>query len=115
MDLYRWEEIEIEKLNPLVSRQVVHSERMTIARISLRQGAVVPEHNHENEQVTMLERGRLRFLMGGDEIYVSAGECLRIPPSLPHSVEALEDSVALDLFAPVREDWIRGDDAYLRR
>ena len=44
-----------------------------------------------------------------------AGEMLEIPPHVPHSVEALEDSVAVDLFAPVREDWRRGADAYLRK
>jgi hypothetical protein len=45
---------------------------------------------------------------------VNAGETVAIPPHAPHMVEALEDSVAVDLFSPIREDWIRGDDAYLR-
>jgi len=40
---------------------------------------------------------------------------MRIPPHVPHSAQALEDSVAVDLFSPIREDWIRGDDAYLRK
>jgi hypothetical protein len=39
---------------------------------------------------------------------------LQITPDVPHSVEALADSLAVDLFSPAREDWIRGDDAYLR-
>ena len=49
-----------------------------------------------------------------EKIVVRAGESLCIPPNVPHSVESLEDSVAVDIFSPVREDWVRGDDAYLR-
>ncbi len=61
----------------------------------------------------MLE-GRLRFVVGDEERVVSAGESVPLPANLPHEVEALEDSVVLDVFSPVREDWRRGEDAYLR-
>jgi len=87
---------------------------MTVARIRLRKGAVVPLHQHVNEQLSMIERGKLRFVVAGEERVLSAGEALTIPPNAPHLVEALEDSLATDLFSPPREDWIRGDDAYLR-
>jgi quercetin dioxygenase-like cupin family protein len=115
MDLYNWARIPEEKLNPLLSRQVIHTPQMTIARIRLARGAVVPLHEHANEQVTMMESGALRFEIAGEEVVVRGGEALRIPPHAPHLVETLEDSVAIDLFTPVREDWIRGDDAYLRK
>ena len=59
--------------------------------------------------------GKKVFFMEGDEVEVNAGEMLNIPPHIPHKVEALEDSVAIDLFAPARDDWQRGDDAYLRQ
>jgi quercetin dioxygenase-like cupin family protein len=77
-------------------------------------GGVVPRHSHENEQVTVLEKGRLKFIFDDREQIIEAGQCLQIPSHAPHRVEVLEDSIALDLFAPVREDWVRGDDAYLR-
>jgi quercetin dioxygenase-like cupin family protein len=115
MALYQWERIEEEQLNPLVSRKVIHTDRMTIARLKLKKGAVVPRHSHENEQVTNLETGVLRFLFDDGEQLLRAGESLTIPSYAPHSVEALEDSLAVDLFAPVREDWRSGDDAYLRQ
>lgn len=115
MNVYRWELIEKEQMNPLVSRQVIHGETMTVARIHLSRGAVVPLHSHPNEQITLLQSGRLRFTIGDEERVIEAGETVQIPPEAPHSVEALEDSLAVDLFCPVREDWIRGDDAYLRR
>ena len=112
--IHEWAGIELEQLNPLVARQALHTERMTVAHLHLRKGALVPRHSHPNEQITMLEKGRLRFRFDAEERTLDAGQMMQIPGGLPHSVEALEDSVALDLFAPVREDWIRGDDAYLR-
>jgi quercetin dioxygenase-like cupin family protein len=115
MKLHRWNEIPVEQLNPLVTRQAVHSDQMTIARLGLKKGAIVPRHHHVNEQVTNLEQGRLRFVFDDGDVVVTAGDSLQIPSNVPHSVEALEDSVAVDLFCPVREDWLRGDDAYLRR
>jgi quercetin dioxygenase-like cupin family protein len=115
MKLHRWSEIPVEPLSPLVTRQVIHSDQMTISRLTLKKGAVVPRHQHVNEQITNLEQGSLRFIFDDDEVLVSAGESLQIRSNAPHRVEALEDSVAVDLFSPVREDWVRGDDAYLRR
>jgi quercetin dioxygenase-like cupin family protein len=114
MSLERWNDIPREQMNDLVTRQVLHCDTMTVSRLELRKGAVVPMHSHPNEQITMIETGALRFELDGKEVVVRAGEMLQIPGRLPHSVIALEDSVAIDLFSPVREDWRRGDDAYLR-
>ncbi len=115
MQVHCWEKIENEKLNPLSSRQVIHGEKMTIARMHLHKGCLVPEHKHHNEQLSMVEQGSLRFNLDGAERVLNAGEVLRIPPNVPHSVTALEDSLVVDLFSPPREDWIRGDDADLRK
>jgi quercetin dioxygenase-like cupin family protein len=114
MLVHRWSDIPREEMNPQFARQVVHTERITIARVFLKAGSVVPRHHHENEQVTVLQSGALRFLHDHGEITIRAGEALQIPPNAPHRVEALEDSEAFDLFAPIRSDWIGGDDAYLR-
>src|SRR6185312_9212777 len=110
MDQYNWDTIPPEDLNPKTVRQAIHTERMTIARLLLRQGAVVPMHRHENEQVTMMQSGALKFIFGGEqggaeqgrEIIVRAGDVLQIPPNVPHMVEALEDSMATDLFSARR-------------
>ncbi len=115
MQRYVWNAIEKEQLNPLFARQVIHSDTMTVAKVFLKKGCVVPEHSHPNEQISMMEEGTLRFVFGNQEVVVRAGETLRIPAHVPHSAEALEDSVATDLFSPPRQDWISGDDAYLRR
>jgi quercetin dioxygenase-like cupin family protein len=114
MQYYNWNLLEEEPLNPLLGRKMIHGENVTVARIRLRKGATVPLHSHANEQISMLESGALRFVIAGEERILREGDALVIPPDAPHMVEALEDSVAVDLFSPRREDWIRGDDAYLR-
>ncbi|MGZ4380510.1 MAG: cupin domain-containing protein [Gaiellaceae bacterium] len=87
---------------------------MTLARIILAKGAVVPSHRHENEQIATVLEGRLRFTVAGEDHELVAGESIPLAANVPHEVEALEDSVVLDVFSPVREDWLRGEDAYLR-
>jgi quercetin dioxygenase-like cupin family protein len=113
--VHRWSDIEREQMNPSFSRQVIHTERITIARVSLSAGSAVQRHQHENEQITILESGELRFIFDDGEAVVRAGECMQIPPNAPHRVEAICDSEGYDLFAPIRSDWLRGDDAYLRK
>jgi quercetin dioxygenase-like cupin family protein len=115
MQHYQWENVPREELNPLLARQVIQSDNMTVARMYLGKGCLVPEHSHHNEQISMFEQGSAKFVVAGEERIMHAGEALRIPPNVPHYVEALEDCVALDLFSPRREDWIRGDDSYLRK
>lgn len=114
MQHYNWNLVEEEQMNPLLTRKVIHGRNVTIARIHLQKYAVVPQHSHPNEQISMVERGLVRFVIAGEEKVLGPGDVLAIPPDVPHLVEALEDSLAVDLFAPPREDWIRGDDAYLR-
>jgi quercetin dioxygenase-like cupin family protein len=105
----------VEQLNPLIDRQFVYGERAMLARIILRKGALVPRHSHENEQITYILEGTLRFTMGdGRIITVGSGGLLVIPSNMPHQAEALEDTVDLDVFTPPRADWIAGTDAYLR-
>jgi quercetin dioxygenase-like cupin family protein len=111
-----FEKIPLEHLNPLIDRQFIYGDRAMLARVLLRKGAIVPEHSHENEQITYILEGALRFTMGnGQVITVRAGEVLIIPSHMPHKAEALEDTVDLDIFTPPRADWIAGTDAYLRK
>jgi unsaturated pyranuronate lyase len=115
MEHRRWDSEPVEQLNDSIGRQMLHTETMTVARIHLAAGAVVPRHQHENEQVANVIAGRLRFVVGEEELLVGAGESIALPANVPHEVTALEDALVIDVFSPVREDWVRGDDAYLRR
>ncbi len=113
--LHRWADIEPEPMNPLVTRQYIVGANTMLARLVLKKGAHVPSHHHFHEQISHVVEGALNFLIDGRQILVRAGEILCIPPHAPHEVFALEDSVALDIFNPPRQDWIDGDDAYLRK
>jgi Uncharacterized conserved protein, contains double-stranded beta-helix domain len=110
-----WERIEEERMNPLVTRKVIHGAQMTVARLRLSKSAKVPEHSHVHEQLSMVESGKLLFVVAGKEFVLGPGDVMPLAPHVPHWVEALEDTVAVDVFSPAREDWIRGDDAYLRK
>jgi unsaturated pyranuronate lyase len=115
---HRWEDIPREKLNDLLERRLVTGERIMLAHVYLKKGCVVPKHAHENEQMTYILEGALRFWLGEDgsrELVVRSGEVLFIPSNLPHKAEALEDTVDLDVFSPPRQDWLDKTDDYLRR
>lgn len=105
----------VEHLNPLIERQYACGEKGMLARLLLRKGCLVPLHHHENEQITYILEGALKFTLEGREIVVRAGEVLVIPPNVPHAAEALEDTLDLDVFTPPRADWLAGTDAYLRK
>src|SRR3954471_7950004 len=114
---YRWDDLEREDLSPLIRRRFITGEQVMIAHVYLTKGAIVPKHEHPNEQITYILEGTLRFWLGEDEhetVDVGAGEVLTIPPHLPHKAEALEDTLDVDVFTPPREDWLSGSDAYLR-
>jgi quercetin dioxygenase-like cupin family protein len=115
MKIHKWGSIPAEQLSATITRQAIHAANITVARIHLVKGAVVPEHRHVSEQITFLQQGKLRFTLDGEVCVLEAGEMLEIPPNVPHSVEVIEESVAVDVFAPLREDWMRGDDAYMRK
>jgi quercetin dioxygenase-like cupin family protein len=110
-----WKAVEVEKLNDLLSRQMISGDNATVSQLLLKRGAVVPRHSHVNEQYSWIMSGKLKFVFDDREIVVGAGEFLLIPPNVPHSAIAEEDTVDVDIFAPRREDWIRKEDSYLRK
>jgi quercetin dioxygenase-like cupin family protein len=76
---------------------------------------VVPLHSDDNEQITWVISGKWRFALEGKSIDVGPNEMISIPANVPHTAEAVETLVAHDIFTPPREDWLKGEDAYLRR
>jgi unsaturated pyranuronate lyase len=115
---YRWKELPAEPMRGTITRRLITSDRMMIAHVYLKKGDEVPQHSHENEQITYILEGVLQFWLGekGErELTVHAGEVLVIPSYLPHRALALEDTLDVDVFNPPRQDWLDGSDAYLRR
>jgi quercetin dioxygenase-like cupin family protein len=115
---YRWEDLPREEVNDRLSRRLITADRIMLAHVYLKKGCVVPKHSHENEQLTYILEGALRFRVGDDgaeEIVVRAGEVLLLPSNLPHEAHALEDTLDVDVFSPPREDWLNKTDSYLRK
>lgn len=110
-----WDDVPLEQLSSTITRRIVTGEKVMSAIVELKKGANVPAHRHESEQITYVLSGALRFTMeDGSVIDVKTGETLVIPSNVEHAAVALEDTVDLDCFSPIRDDWLSGDDAYLR-
>jgi quercetin dioxygenase-like cupin family protein len=115
---YRWNDMPKEAVSETLDRRLITGDRMMLAHVYLKKGCVVPRHSHENEQITYILEGGLRFWIGADEsqvIEVRAGEVLHIPSGVPHKAEALEDTLDVDIFSPPRQDWLDKTDDYLRQ
>lgn len=116
--LYRWDDMPKERVNEGFERRLVTGERVMLAHIYLKKGFVVPRHQHDNEQLTYVVEGALKFWIGEDEsqeLVVNAGEVLHLPSWIWHKAEALADTLDVDIFCPPRADWLNKTDSYLRK
>ena len=111
----RWSEVPLEKVSETLSRKIITGEREMVTQIYMTSGCIVPTHSHESEQITCVLKGALKFTVGGKEVVVREGEVICIPSWLEHSAEALEETVEMDIFSPIRQDWLDKTDGYLRR
>lgn len=115
MEHLTWASVPLEEMSDVISRKVISGEKGMVAQVFLKKDAVVPEHHHESEQITYILEGALKFELEGREVVVRKGEVLVIPSNVPHRAVALEDTLDLDIFAPIRTDWLTKNDSYLRR
>ena len=115
---FRWEDMPKERVTDLLDRRLITGDRMMLAHVYLKKGCIVPRHSLENEQITYILEGALRFWIGEDgaqEIVVRAGEVLTIPSNVVHKAEALEDTLDVDVFSPPRQDWLNHTDSYFHK
>jgi quercetin dioxygenase-like cupin family protein len=100
-----WDHVPVARVAPGIERQVVHGDGLTILRLRLAAGTVLPRHEHPHEQCTTVLAGRLGMALdGGTPVELGAGETLTIPGGLGHEATALTEVLALEVFVPVRED-----------
>ena len=106
---YRWADLPRDRPLNLLERRRVIGERVMLSEVLLQRGCIVPTHAHENEQFCCVLTGRLRFSLGAEgspqrrELEVGSGEVLHLPSGVPHSAEALEQTLVIDVFSPVSE------------
>lgn len=104
--VYRWSELGADRPMALLERRRVIGEKAMLSQVRLQKGCFVPTHAHENEQFACILSGRLRFGIGAEgsperrTVDVGAGEVMHLPSGVPHSAEALEDTLVLDIFSP---------------
>ncbi len=115
MKQYSWETVKQEPMKQGIWRKVISGEKAMLAQVFIAKGAVVPMHQHESEQLSYIVEGALKFELEGREVVVKKGEVLHIPSNVPHMAVALEDTLDLDVFSPIRVDWLTGKDDYLRK
>ena len=102
----RWMDLPVDVPMALLERRRVIGQQAMISHITLKRGFSLPTHAHENEQFSCVLSGKIRFGLGAEgsrdrrEATVGAGEVIHLPSNLPHSAEALEDTVVLDIFSP---------------
>lgn len=115
---YRWDDMPKEKVTELLSRRLITADRMMLTHVYLDKGCIVPQHSHDNEQITYVLEGALHFWIGEhgeEEVTVRSGEVLVIPSNVLHKAEALEYTLDVDIFCPPRQDWLDKTDDYLRK
>jgi quercetin dioxygenase-like cupin family protein len=110
-----WDGVKKEIIHDKFWRKYVTGEKAMVAQLGLSKDCVVPLHHHESEQISVVMQGAVKFALEGQEVVVRAGEVLVIPSHLPHSALALEDSSVIEVFSPIRHDWLSGTDDYLRK
>ena len=115
MSFYSWNKISTEQLTEKLGRKFVYGKKVMLAQIFLKKGCVIASHSHESEQMTYILSGSMRFHLPDKEVTLNEGDVLNIPSGVEHSAVALEDTLDLDAFSPIREDWINRTDDYLRR
>jgi quercetin dioxygenase-like cupin family protein len=103
VSLFRWDELELEKVTEMIARKVVVGDRNTVIQAYLKKGALVPVHTHPSEQLIYVLQGALRATVGEDVITVREGELLQVPSEAPHQVEVLDDTFVLDIRGTERQ------------
>ena len=113
-----WDDVPVEQVTPKMQRKLVYGEKVMVAKMKFKDGFRVPLHHHENEQITSVISGTIRFWFGKNKeqmFDVHAGEVVVIPPNVPHEALMIGDVEETDTWAPVRSDWLDGTDDYLRK
>jgi unsaturated pyranuronate lyase len=102
-----WHDVPAQRISDGIDRQIVVGDKLMMCRLTLQPHVDTPVHAHPHEQMTIVERGRARFTIGGDARIAVAGDVLHFPPNVRHGATMLDEEVVLiDIFTPIREDFL---------
>jgi quercetin dioxygenase-like cupin family protein len=85
---------------------LVHGEKTLMGQFKIAKGSAIPAHSHPHEQTGFMISGKIRFNVEGEVMDVETGDSWCLPGGVEHSAEALEDSIIIEVFSPVREDYL---------
>ena len=104
----RWDEVPFEQIADGIERQMVVGQRLMLCRLRFRPHVVTPVHSHPHEQMTLVEKGRVRFAIGGETRIASAGDVVCFPSGVSHGATILDEEVVLvDIFTPLRVEFLK--------
>ncbi len=115
MEIQTWNDMQWEEVTPELSRKIITGGNEMLAQVLLERGAFVAEHSHPSEQITYILEGALKLWVGDREVVLRSGQVLVIPPDVPHKAVALERTLDLDIFSPIRHDWLNHTDSYFQK
>lgn len=95
-----------QALEGIELKTLAHGEKTLLAEFRLKKGSDLPKHSHPHEQTGYLVSGRLRLAIGEEKFDVEPGDSWCIPGDVEHGAEVFEDTVAVEVFSPVREDYL---------
>lgn len=102
-----WGNVPVERLEEGIERQMIVGNQLMVCRLRFEPFIVTPAHDHPHEQITIVERGRVQFIVGSQERIAQAGDVLHFPSGCWHGATMLDEEVVLiDIFTPVREDFL---------
>ncbi len=113
-----WADVPVEEVTPKMQRKLIYGEKVMIAKMKFKDGFLVPLHSHENEQVTQVLSGTIRFWFGANKeetFDMHAGDTVVIPANVPHEALMIGEVEEIDTWTPIRKDWLDGTDNYLRK
>jgi quercetin dioxygenase-like cupin family protein len=103
----RWDAVPAQRIADGIERQMIVGQRLMICRLTIGPHVDTPTHSHPHEQMTLVEKGRVRFTIGGQAREAVAGDVLHFPPNVVHGATMLDEEVVLiDIFTPIREDFL---------
>jgi quercetin dioxygenase-like cupin family protein len=95
-----------EALEGIKLKTLVHGERTLLCEFKLKGGNLLPSHSHPHEQTGYLVAGHITLIVGDERFDAGPGDSWCIPKDVPHAAEVHEDSKAVEVFSPVREDYL---------
>ena len=102
-----WNDVPAERIATGIDRQMIVGDKLMMCRLTLQPHVETPVHSHPHEQMTIVERGRVRFIVEGDDHIATAGDVLLFPSGVRHGATMLDEEVVLiDVFTPIREEFL---------